>query len=93
MNLHISYSVTDDCENLYDSYGTICVWCNCCGRIDKDTKYEAQLRHYEKMLQEQYTFNRWHEDKDIRENQEDNIKSNIKYFKEVIEDLKKLVSK
>ena len=34
--LHIIYGVTDDCKNLEESYGAICVKCNKCGRFDKD---------------------------------------------------------
>lgn len=35
-NIHVSYGVTDDCKNLEESYGEICVKCNKCGRFDKD---------------------------------------------------------
>ena len=87
MYAHISYSTTDDCIN-WDSYGCICVKCNCCGRFDKNTKNEALLEHYKDMLQRQYDFDRWHEDKDIRENQEKNVKSNIEYFKKKIKQTK-----
>jgi hypothetical protein len=36
LNIHISYGVTDDCKNLEESYGEICVKCNKCGRFDED---------------------------------------------------------
>lgn len=36
LNIHVSYGVTDDCKNLKESYGEICVRCNKCGRFDKD---------------------------------------------------------
>ena len=77
--MHISYSVTEDCIN-HDSYGTICVWCNCCGRIDKATMKEAQVKFYEEQLKRTENFDNWilgH-----REIQEKNIKADIKYFKE-----------
>lgn len=35
-NIYISYAVTDDCKNLEESYGEICVRCNKCGRFDKE---------------------------------------------------------
>lgn len=34
-NLHISIAIRDDCKNLAESYGEICVLCNKCGRFDK----------------------------------------------------------
>ena len=36
LNIHISYEVTDDCKNLEESYGEICVLCNKCGRFDEE---------------------------------------------------------
>ena len=36
---YISIGVTDDCKNLEESYGEICVRCNKCGRFDK---YKAE---------------------------------------------------
>jgi hypothetical protein len=36
LNIHISYGVTDDCKNLEESYGEICVKCNKCGRFDEE---------------------------------------------------------
>ncbi len=41
-NIYISYAVTDDCKNLEESYGEICVRCNKCGRFDKE---EAEVRN------------------------------------------------
>ena len=40
----IDYGVTDDCQNLEESYGEICVKCNKCGRFDK----EKEKRNEEK---------------------------------------------
>ena len=34
MMIHIDYGVLDDCKNLKESYGEICVRCNKCGRFD-----------------------------------------------------------
>ena len=40
MNTHISIGVTDNCKNP-ESYGTICVKCNLCGRFDKPKQTNA----------------------------------------------------
>lgn len=42
MELHISRSVMENCQNPYDSYGEICVGCNCCGRMGEDTMWQAR---------------------------------------------------
>lgn len=44
-------SVLDKCYNLEESYGEICVRCNCCGRIDKKTMYQCRVEHDKQMLQ------------------------------------------
>lgn len=51
-SLTVCYGITDNCENLSDSYGEICVWCNCCGRVDKATMYDCQLSVYKSHLVE-----------------------------------------
>lgn len=48
----VGESVTKNCKNLIDSYGEICVFCNCCGRIDKSTMHDAQIATYTRQLQE-----------------------------------------
>lgn len=44
MQVHICLSVRDDCKNLEDSWGEICVRCNKCGRFDdqEDDTEEAE---------------------------------------------------
>ena len=37
---YISIGVTDDCKNLEESYGEICVRCNKCGRFDEEKAEE-----------------------------------------------------
>lgn len=39
-NKYISIGITDDCKNLEESYGEICVRCNKCGRFDKEKAEE-----------------------------------------------------
>lgn len=43
MNTIIDYSCRDDCKNLEESYGEICVQCNRCGRFDVDVDRMAPL--------------------------------------------------
>lgn len=49
---HMCFGVLDDCENLSDSYGEICVGCNCCGRIDKSTMHQCRIETYKRQLDE-----------------------------------------
>lgn len=81
---HICISVTDDCINP-DSYGEICVHCNCCGRIDKKTQKQAQLKLYKEQLNERESFDGWIPE--FRETQEKNVKKDIAYFKAKIKEL------
>jgi len=84
--MHITYNVTEDCINLKDSYGVICVKCNACGRFNKDTQKECALKMYERQLSEEQNFNRWIEG--VEELQRKNIKKNILYIKKKIKELK-----
>lgn len=82
MNIHIDYSARSNCYNVGESYGEICVQCNCCGRFDKKTMYECRLetdkRHLEEELQSvgspEYPL----------ELQQKNIQTNILWFKDRI---------
>jgi len=38
--IHISRAIIDDCQNLEESYGEICVYCDKCGRYSKQTDEE-----------------------------------------------------
>jgi len=49
--LHITYSTTEDCKNMGESYGEICVHCNKCGRWEEqeeadDTEGADRERRY-----------------------------------------------
>ena len=50
--LYLDQQVAKNCWNLYDSYGQICVKCNCCGRFDKDSIYTSRLRVVRRWLKE-----------------------------------------
>lgn len=36
--IHIDIACLDDCKNLAESYGEICIHCNKCGRFDDNQK-------------------------------------------------------
>jgi hypothetical protein len=38
----MSIRVTDNCKNIIDSYGEICVYCNLCGRFSSDPERKKQ---------------------------------------------------
>jgi hypothetical protein len=50
--LYLDQQVDKHCWNLYDSYGEICVKCNCCGGFDKDSMYTSRLRTVRRWLKE-----------------------------------------
>lgn len=85
--MHISYSVADNCQNLYDSYGEICVHCNCCGRFDPKTKLQCQLDLNKRMLEEAREFDCWADDPELRALQRRNIASDIESFGRKIREL------
>ena len=78
MNIHVDFAPGKNCWNLIDSYAMHCVGCGCCAK-DKKKRYENRIRCLERWLKEQYEFNDWMPE--WREQQEKNIKSNIRCFK------------
>ena len=85
--LHISYSVTEDCINLKESYGVICVKCNACGRFNKSTQRQSELELYKRFLQEEESFDRWFQG--LEDIQRKNQKINIEYLRNKIAELEK----
>lgn len=83
MIVFIDFQVKDNCWNLHDSYGEICVGCGCCSE-DKQTRYKARIRTLEAWLEDQYNFDMWDDENGLREVQERNIKSNIRSFKRML---------
>jgi len=49
---YLDRQVDKHCKNLLDSYGEICVQCNCCGRFDPDSMYTDRLRVLRRQLKE-----------------------------------------
>ena len=82
--LHISIPALEKCINP-ESYGEICIHCNACGRIDRETQKECAIKMYKRQLQGQYNFNSWIEG--FEDVQKKNIESNIVYFKNKIAEL------
>lgn len=87
--IHISYSVSEDCINFRDSYGTICARCNACGRWNKETELECRLKMYKRHMDEQHNFDNWAEDKKLKKVQRENITENIKYLEQKIRETEK----
>lgn len=87
MTIFIDFAVDENCENMYDSYGMICVHCNCCGRFNKDTAKEAQINMWKERLQSEKDFDKWATLPELRERQKRVVAENIDY---AIQKLRKL---
>lgn len=74
------FEVSENCWNFNDSYGMICVHCGCCSK-DKAIRYKARIKCLEEWIDECKNFNRWAKDDYVRIIQEENINSNIKYYR------------
>jgi len=76
-SVHICSSASPVCYNPFDSYGMICVGCNCCGKIDKAIMYQCRIATDKRQLIE--TANQL-TDKDYQsELQQRNILLDIEY--------------
>lgn len=75
----MSIGVGKHCYAPQYSYGEICVYCNCCGRINKKTMYKARLKFHKEMLKEQKNFSCWANTADMIALQKKNIGLNIKW--------------
>ena len=83
MSGHICFAVNDNCWNLYESYGMICVHCGCCSKYKKK-RQKARLELMERRLAENESFNYWFDDEELRKTQEKNVKINRAYYKRKI---------
>lgn len=83
MTAYFDEQVRDNCWNLYDSYGEICVHCGCCAK-DKATQYKARIECLKCWLAEKEAFNGWDDSPAFRAVQESNIKQDIKAYKRQI---------
>ena len=81
--MHICQAVKKKCWNLYDSYGEICVHCDCCSS-DPKIRAKARIEVIKEQLNHNEHFDEWSDDPKWKSVQEKNIKSNIKYYKRQI---------
>lgn len=75
-------SVMENCQNPYDSFGEICVGCNCCGRFGTDTMWKARYELAVRRLTENIADLA---SEDFKSNlQQENICSNIRHWGELL---------
>ncbi|MDD4775888.1 MAG: hypothetical protein PHG75_05215 [Syntrophomonas sp.] len=91
MSGHICFSVRENCENLLDSYGEICVRCNACGRFDESTKHQCHLDVLKRQLAEEESFRDWSDG--MEELQRKNKAANIEYMKNKIKKVEEILAK
>lgn len=81
--MKICRAVKDNCYNLGDSYGMVCVRCGCCAE-DEKTRVLARLALHRRWLSYFKQFDGWFEEEDLRALQEKNISEDIQYQKKQI---------
>jgi len=89
----VDSSVEDTCKNHEDSYGEVCVGCNACGRIDKSHMYRDYLTVLLRHRQESLSFTAWAADPVLRSIQEANVVENLRYYDELIDQVRPLADK
>lgn len=87
----VCYSVTNNCVNLLDSYGEICVRCNACGRFNESTKHQCHLSVLKRQLAEAESFDHWFDG--MEELQRKNNAANIEYTKNKIKKVEEILAK
>lgn len=82
----------DSLKNCYSgewSYGEICVGCNCCGRLNKTTKWKARLEFHRDRLNHNQNFSDWIIG--VEEIQQQNADANIVYHKKKIKECQRRI--
>lgn len=87
----VCYSVTNNCVNLFDSYGEICVGCNACGRFNESTKHKCYLDVLKRQLAEAESFDDWVDG--MEELQRKNKAANIEYTKNKIKKVEEILAR
>lgn len=87
--IFVDVACDESCYNPYESYGEICVGCNCCGRIDSSTMWECRLNLHKRLLKGRKEFDMWADDECLHRLQERNVKADIEYQKTKIAECKK----
>ena len=91
MSIYIDFAKGKKCWNIYETVYT-CIRCGCCSK-DKNERYKNRVRVLKRLLQEEYNFNDWDDDPELKAIQERNIKSNIRYFKKKLRYYEKIQSR
>ena len=86
MSAFIDNCVTENCIN-HNSYGEICVHCNCCGRYGEEGMREAQIKYYKECIEENNNFSGWFDEPFLRLNQQENIDRENEYYREKLSEL------
>lgn len=79
MPIYIDFAIKKNCWNLYEAIYT-CIGCGCCSK-DKKLRYQNRVRVLKRQLKENYDFNDWIDDPELKAIQERNVKADIRYFK------------
>ena len=85
MKAKMSKCTMKNCQNPYDSYGMICVGCNCCGEIDKETMWQARYELAVRMLRENVS--KITDKSFYTRLQQGNICSNIRFWSEELKEI------
>ena len=84
---NIDFAVGENCYNLYQSYGEICVGCGCCSN-NKKKRLKARIELHEQLLRDAEHFELWSDDPEIKALQDKNIATDIAFHKGRIEQYK-----
>ena len=90
MNAIIDFGIKNNCWNLYDSYGEICVGCGCCSK-DKLVRAKARFDVILSQIDRCEHFDGWSNDIGLRKLQEENIESDLKYFRKKLQYYRKKI--
>ena len=91
MSVFIDEQARDNCWNMYDSYGEICVHCGCCAK-DKLTRYRARAEAIKGWIWQQEN---WYKPDDTweeyqRKNRRDTLRHwrrMLRYYKKKLADM------
>jgi len=85
---YIDVQIKKSCWNLMDSYGEICVCCECCSP-DKKTRYMSRISCLEEWIRMKESFSDWSDDPYWKDVQKKNIKKDIRMWKRQLRYYKK----
>lgn len=77
---YVDMSIRDNCWNLNDSYGEICVHCGCYSK-NRVERWQNRIRTLKEWLQRAEEFDGWSDYPECIATQKKNIEANKKYFK------------